>query len=69
MDDEVINSYIYTVKAKLKEIQSLSPYSESGLEIYQKPVEKKTEVAKMNDDYEKEFKNILKNANRDVDDF
>lgn len=68
MSDEAITAYMFNVKAKLREIQSLSPYSEVGLEIYQKPTEKKSVVAQMSEDYEKEFQNILKNANKGNDD-
>ena len=67
VDDEFISGYMFKIKNKLKEIQSLTPYSEVGLEIYKKPMEKKSVSEQISDDYNSQFEDILKNCKRDVD--
>lgn len=62
MKEEQIVSYMGLVKNKLKEIQSISPYTESGLEIFKAPKPSQEEIEKSSN-YQDAFRNILKNVN------
>lgn len=63
MKEENIVSYMALVKTKLKEIQSSTPYTEVGLEIYKKPVQQQVAYEESND-YQNALQDILKNVNR-----
>ena len=62
LENPGVVGYLQLIKEKLREVQSSTPYSEAGLEIYKKPESIIIEEKPSN--YETEFQNILKNARK-----